>query len=192
MYVNKHVHVNMYMQWCHCAECDCFLFQILHSSGHSLGSSWSIILEVISSATRLQKYVHVYYPNVYNRIYIHCTSCMYIIHVHVHTHACTFIFMYIHVYNIHVHVHVIYVFVTNCSASENLVRAGFQSLQLVITDFLPAIPPSCVPSCVEVGGQYGLQTMDINISLTSIGILVGAWSLFDRIVLLLLRLNILN
>ena len=56
--------------------------------------------------------------------------------------------------------------------SENLVRAGFQSLQLVITDFLPSIPPSCVPSCVEVGGQYGLQTMDINISLTSIGILV--------------------
>ena len=38
-------------------ECDClyFLFQILHSSGHSLGSSWSVILEVISSATRLQK-----------------------------------------------------------------------------------------------------------------------------------------
>ena len=57
--------------------------------------------------------------------------------------------------------------------SENLVRAGFQSLQLVIADFLPAIPPSCVPSCVEVGGQYGVQTMDINISLTSIGILVS-------------------
>ena len=32
-----------------------FSFQILHSSGQSLGSSWSIILEVISSATRLQK-----------------------------------------------------------------------------------------------------------------------------------------
>ena len=58
------------------------------------------------------------------------------------------------------------------SSSENLVRAGFQSLQLVIADFLPAIPSSCVPICVEVGGQYGLQTMDINISLTSIGILV--------------------
>ena len=61
---------------------------------------------------------------------------------------------------------------SSLSLSDNLVRAGFQSLQLVIADFLPAIPPSCVPSCVEVGGQYGLQTMDINISLTSIGILV--------------------
>ena len=68
---------------------------------------------------------------------------------------------------------------SSLSLSDNLVRAGFQSLQLVIADFLPAIPPSCVPSCVEVGGQYGLQTMDINISLTSIGILVRGHALLS-------------
>ncbi len=56
--------------------------------------------------------------------------------------------------------------------SEALVRTGFQSLQLVMADFLPALPPSCVPICVEVIGQYGLQKMDINISLTSVGLLV--------------------
>ena len=36
-------------------ECGYFTLQVLHSCGHSLGSSWSVILEVISSATRLQK-----------------------------------------------------------------------------------------------------------------------------------------
>ena len=57
--------------------------------------------------------------------------------------------------------------------SELLIRSGFQSLQLVIADFLPAIPHSYVSSCVDMSGQYGLQTVDINISLTSIGLLVS-------------------
>ncbi len=52
-------------------------------------------------------------------------------------------------------------------------RNGFQSLQLVIADFLPAIPHSYVSSCVDMAGQYGIQTVDINISLTSIGLLVS-------------------
>ena len=56
--------------------------------------------------------------------------------------------------------------------SEAVVRSGFQSLQLVIADFLPAIPHSCVTACVDMSGQYGLQIVDINISLTSIGLLV--------------------
>ena len=51
-------------------------------------------------------------------------------------------------------------------------RAGFQSLQLVITDFLLYLPPSSLPITVEVATQYGLQTVDINISLTCIGLLV--------------------
>ena len=61
---------------------------------------------------------------------------------------------------------------TSSPYSEALVRTGFQSLQLVMADFLPALPPFCVPICVEVVGQYGLQKMDINISLTSVGLLV--------------------
>ena len=56
--------------------------------------------------------------------------------------------------------------------SEPVVRSGFQSLQLVIADFLPAIPHAYVSVCVDMSGQYGLQTVNINISLTSIGLLV--------------------
>ena len=58
------------------------------------------------------------------------------------------------------------------SDSDNLVRAGFQSLQLVVADFLSFLPAVCLPFCLEVTGQYGLQGQDLNISLTSIGLLV--------------------
>ena len=57
--------------------------------------------------------------------------------------------------------------------SDVLVRSGFQSLQIIITDYLPSYPTVCVPTCVEVAGYYGLQAQDINVSLTSIGLLVG-------------------
>ena len=57
--------------------------------------------------------------------------------------------------------------------SEMLVRAGFQSLQLVIADFLPHLPPPSLPTTLNVSTRYGLQTVDINISLTSIGLLVS-------------------
>ena len=56
--------------------------------------------------------------------------------------------------------------------SDSLVRAGFQSLQLVVADFLSFLPAVCLPFCLEVTGQYGLQGQDLNISLTSIGLLV--------------------
>ena len=60
-----------------------------------------------------------------------------------------------------------------CVSSEVLVRAGFQSLQLVVADFLPHLPPSSLPITLEVLTRYGLQTVDINISLTSVGLLVS-------------------
>lgn len=81
--------------------------------------------------------------------------------------------MYIYVPSKHVCLSVITkIHYLSFTCSEALVRTGFQNLQLVMADFLPALPPSCVPVCVEVGGQYGLQKMDINISLTSVGLLV--------------------
>ena len=46
----------------------------------------------------------------------------------------------------------------------------------MIADFLTAIPHTCVSVCVDISGRYGLQTVDINISLTSIGLLVGVVS----------------
>ena len=64
-----------------------------------------------------------------------------------------------------------YYYILYCS--ESLVRSGFQSLQLIVTDFLPNLPSICLPLCLEVAGQYGLQSQDINISLTSIGHIVS-------------------
>lgn len=52
-------------------------------------------------------------------------------------------------------------------------RAGFQSLQLIVTDYLPLLPSICLPLCLEVTGHYGLQGQDINISLSSIGHIVS-------------------
>ena len=129
----------------------CVPFQILHSSGQSLQSSWSVILDVINSATTLQRSGNSLHPPpplppTYYEPLSHIHEILNTIHFPPPTHP--------------------------LSLSEALVRAGFQSLQLVIADFLPVIPPLCLPTCVEVVGQYGLQTVDINVSLTSIGLLV--------------------
>merc|ERR1719354_1222940 len=62
--------------------------------------------------------------------------------------------------------------------SEQLVRLGFRSVQLVISDFLLALPVSAIPCCIDVVEQYAIQSQDFNISLTAIGLL---WSLSDYI-----------
>lgn len=62
--------------------------------------------------------------------------------------------------------------------AENLIRTGFRSLQLIVSDFLPSLPCQCLKSCIGVITRYGLQTQDFNISLTAIGLL---WSISDFI-----------
>lgn len=66
--------------------------------------------------------------------------------------------------------------ITSHSHNELLVRSGFQGLQLVVTDFLPSLPALCLPVCIAVASQYGVQNEDLNISLTSIGLL---WNIAD-------------
>lgn len=56
---------------------------------------------------------------------------------------------------------------------EGLIRVAFQSLQLVVTDFLPLMPCTCIKVVVDVAGKFGLQPQELNISLTAIGLLVG-------------------
>lgn len=56
--------------------------------------------------------------------------------------------------------------------SEAIIRLAFQSLQLVVTDFLPIIPCWCLQVLVDVAGKFGLQPNEINISLTAVGLLV--------------------
>uniref|UniRef100_A0A8C5PWF3 Protein MON2 homolog n=1 Tax=Leptobrachium leishanense TaxID=445787 RepID=A0A8C5PWF3_9ANUR len=59
---------------------------------------------------------------------------------------------------------------------EGLIRTAFQCLQLVVTDFLPTMPCTCLQIVVEVAGSFGLQNQELNISLTSIGLL---WNISD-------------
>merc|ERR1712223_676636 len=60
--------------------------------------------------------------------------------------------------------------------SDILVRAAFQCLQLVFTDFLPAMPYRCYPICVETAAKFGSQQAELNVSLAAIGLL---WNLSD-------------
>ncbi|XP_071818357.1 protein MON2 homolog isoform X3 [Apostichopus japonicus] len=59
---------------------------------------------------------------------------------------------------------------------ENLIRASFQSLQLVVTDFLPIMPCYCLQISVETAARFGLQKEELNISLTAVGLL---WNISD-------------
>ncbi|KAF6021064.1 MON2 [Bugula neritina] len=59
---------------------------------------------------------------------------------------------------------------------EVIIRTAFQSMQLVVTDFLPLISPPCLSLCVEMAAKFGLQQSELNISLTAIGLL---WNISD-------------
>nr|XP_025139679.1 protein MON2 homolog isoform X6 [Bubalus bubalis] len=59
---------------------------------------------------------------------------------------------------------------------ESLIRTAFQCLQLVVTDFLPTMPCTCLQIVVDVAGSFGLHNQELNISLTSIGLL---WNISD-------------
>ncbi|XP_031571220.1 protein MON2 homolog isoform X2 [Actinia tenebrosa] len=59
---------------------------------------------------------------------------------------------------------------------EGLIRVAFQSLQLVVTDFLPLMPCACLKVVIDVAGKFGLQPLELNISLTAIGLL---WNIAD-------------
>jgi hypothetical protein len=60
-----------------------------------------------------------------------------------------------------------------CLYREKLIQTAFQSLQLVVTDFLPIIPCVYLQNSVEVASKFGLQNRELNISLTAIGLLVN-------------------
>uniref|UniRef100_A0A336JYA7 Protein MON2 homolog n=1 Tax=Culicoides sonorensis TaxID=179676 RepID=A0A336JYA7_CULSO len=59
---------------------------------------------------------------------------------------------------------------------ETLIRIAFQCLQLVITDFLPAMPFRCLPLCINTATKFGLKAHELNISLTAIGLM---WNISD-------------
>ncbi|XP_053377564.1 protein MON2 homolog isoform X3 [Mercenaria mercenaria] len=65
--------------------------------------------------------------------------------------------------------------VTN-DQGEKLVQTAFQSLQLVVTDFLPIIPCCYLEDVVDVAAKFGLQKQELNVSLTAVGLL---WNISD-------------
>ncbi|GAA99507.1 uncharacterized protein L969DRAFT_86766 [Mixia osmundae IAM 14324] len=59
-----------------------------------------------------------------------------------------------------------------------LVRMSFPSLQLICSDFLASLDPQALHMCVDTLADYAKQTADINVALTSGGLL---WNVSDHI-----------
>eukprot|EP00117_Sycon_ciliatum_P002578 scpid7760/ scgid7743/ Protein MON2 homolog; Protein SF21 len=60
--------------------------------------------------------------------------------------------------------------------NSGVVQLGFEALQLVVADFLALLPLTCLTQCLDVASHFGLQTQDLNISLTAVGLL---WNISD-------------
>ncbi|RCI02023.1 hypothetical protein CU098_003406, partial [Rhizopus stolonifer] len=66
----------------------------------------------------------------------------------------------------------------NKVSSAGSIRIAFSSLQLICTDFLSLLSPDCLRQCIATLGSFGMQSDDLNISLTAVGLL---WNLSDFI-----------
>ena len=60
----------------------------------------------------------------------------------------------------------------------NLVRIGFPSIELICTDFMSSLSPMGLSRCIQTVAAFGSLSDDLNISLTSVGLL---WTLCDHI-----------
>ncbi|KAF9973368.1 hypothetical protein BGZ73_003400 [Actinomortierella ambigua] len=67
---------------------------------------------------------------------------------------------------------------TGTIKSSGLVRVAFPCLQLICTDFLSLLNPHNLQLCIDTLAAFGQQREDLNISLTSIGLL---WNVSDFI-----------
>lgn len=65
------------------------------------------------------------------------------------------------------------------ASEKDLISLGFQSIRVIMNEGLATIPVQCLDECILVTGAYGTQKTDINISLTSVGLL---WTATDFIV----------
>ena len=130
-------------------QLDCVL-QILHSKGDSLGDGWPLVLGVLGAATQFPSAAGAA-PNAASDSSSSSASSP------SSPSAAN---------------------AQSTASFENLIRSGFQGLQLVVTDFLPTMPKRCLRISVVVTAKYGLQTQDVNISLTSIGLM---WNISDFI-----------
>ncbi|XP_015915930.1 protein MON2 homolog isoform X2 [Parasteatoda tepidariorum] len=61
---------------------------------------------------------------------------------------------------------------------ESLIRSAFQCLQLVVADYPPVMPCTCLQLCVDAAAKFGSQTQELNVSLAAIGLL---WNIADHL-----------
>eukprot|EP00899_Mesostigma_viride_P020318 jgi/Mesvir1/28288/Mv04811-RA.1 len=66
------------------------------------------------------------------------------------------------------------------SEEEGLVPLGFQCMQLAVNDSLSNVPDKYLRMCIGTVTAYGAQKVDMNISLTAIGLLWNAADLFGK------------
>jgi len=59
---------------------------------------------------------------------------------------------------------------------EGLVRAAFQCLQLVVTDYLPVLPVGSLPAAIATVGKFGAQKAELNVALSAVGL---TWNIAD-------------
>ncbi|EIE25629.1 hypothetical protein COCSUDRAFT_83636 [Coccomyxa subellipsoidea C-169] len=61
-----------------------------------------------------------------------------------------------------------------------VVGLAFQSVQLLASDYMSALPPQLLRKCLEVAALYGAQQADVNVSLTAMGLLWNAADLLSK------------
>lgn len=66
---------------------------------------------------------------------------------------------------------------TSAPNAAKTAKIACDSIKMVVTDFLPAIPPSCYPLLMGTIANFGKQNVDVNICLTAIGLL---WNVSDH------------
>ncbi|OLY81604.1 Protein MON2-like protein [Smittium mucronatum] len=67
----------------------------------------------------------------------------------------------------------------NSSKPLNLIRLAFPSLQLICSDFIGNLSPNYIRRCLFVLQEYSKQSIDMNVALTSVGLM---WSINDYLI----------
>lgn len=64
------------------------------------------------------------------------------------------------------------------TGDPELIVAGYDSIELVINDYLGLVPPELQAKCLDVASSYGNQSVALNVSLSAVSLL---WSATDQL-----------
>lgn len=60
----------------------------------------------------------------------------------------------------------------NFSVNAALIEQGYQTINLIVKEFLGILPFDCIQILVETDAKYGKQPFDLNVALAAVGQLV--------------------